>query len=58
MEALLVLNGMEIQAPVDDQEEIILRLAAGQMDRESFTEWLRLHVRHMKGDPKWPRNAS
>ena len=52
MESLLVLNEMEIQAPVDEQEEIILRLAAGQMDRDSFTEWLRAHVRALKRDPQ------
>lgn len=50
MESLLVLNGMEIQATVDEQEEIVLRLAAGQMDRDSFTEWLRAHVHALKGD--------
>jgi prophage maintenance system killer protein len=31
-------------------EEIILRLAAGQMDRDGFTEWLRAHVHALKGD--------
>ena len=49
METLLVLNGMEIQAPVDEQEEIILNLAAGQMDRGSFTDWLRSHVQALEG---------
>jgi death on curing protein len=50
IESLLMLNKMEIQAPVDEQEEVILSLAAGQMDRDSFTEWLRSHVYALKGD--------
>ena len=41
MEAFLVLNGYEIQASVDEQERIILRLAAGELDRTAFTAWLR-----------------
>ncbi len=44
METFLVLNGYEIDAPVDEQEQVILQLAAGTMDREAFTEWLRRHV--------------
>lgn len=45
MATMLVLNGWEIEASVDEQEEIILRLAAGELDREPFTQWLRSHVR-------------
>ena len=44
MEMMLQFNGHEIAASVDEQEKIILALAAGQMDREPFTEWLRAHV--------------
>jgi death on curing protein len=44
METFLVLNGKEIAAPVDEQEQVILQLAAGEMEREEFTEWLRAHV--------------
>ena len=50
IESHLMLNGMEIQAPVDEQEEIILSLAAGQTDRDSFTDWLRSHVYALKGN--------
>ncbi len=45
METFLVLNGYEIQASVDDQEEVILRLAAGELDRPTFTAWLRERLR-------------
>ena len=41
METFLVLNGYEIEAPVDEQERVILRVASGKMGREAFTQWLR-----------------
>jgi prophage maintenance system killer protein len=41
---LHVLNGLEIYASVEDQEQVILSLAAGQMERDSFTAWLKQHV--------------
>ncbi len=33
-------NGYEIAATLDDQEAIILAVAAGQLDRAGFTAWL------------------
>ncbi|HEY2296039.1 MAG TPA: type II toxin-antitoxin system death-on-curing family toxin [Thermoanaerobaculia bacterium] len=47
METFLVLNGYEIQASVDDQEATILRLAAGELDRQTFTAWLRERLRRL-----------
>ncbi len=44
LETFLVLNGFELNAPVDEQEHIILRLAAGELQREDFTDWLRAHI--------------
>jgi death-on-curing protein len=44
MEVFLVLNGHEIAAPVDEQEDVFLRLAGGQMSRDEFTDWVRHHV--------------
>jgi death-on-curing protein len=44
MEVFLVLNGLEIAADVDEQEQVILRLAAGEIRREEFTMWVRGHV--------------
>ncbi len=44
MEMYLVLNGHEIAAPVDEQEQIILQVAAGELQREEFTSWLRQRV--------------
>ena len=40
MEAFLMLNGMEIEADVDDQERVMLNVAAGQLDREDLAIWL------------------
>ena len=44
MEVFLILNGYEIEAPVDEQERVILQLAAGEFDRGEFTNWLRTRV--------------
>lgn len=44
METFLVLNGFELQASVEEQESIILSLAAGGMSREQFTAWVASHV--------------
>lgn len=48
MEAFLVLNGHELSAPVDEQERIILRLAAGQLSRDDLTAWVRAHLADRK----------
>lgn len=40
METFLVLNGYEIEASVDEQEQVVLQVASGEMGREAFTEWL------------------
>jgi death on curing protein len=44
MEVFLVLNGHEIQALVDDAEEIILRVASGAIKREEFADWIEVHL--------------
>ncbi|HKQ74371.1 MAG TPA: type II toxin-antitoxin system death-on-curing family toxin [Blastocatellia bacterium] len=48
MEAMLGLNGYEIAAPVDEQEQVILEVASGQRSREELTEWLEAHLVPMK----------
>jgi death-on-curing protein len=45
MATFLLLNGSEIDASLDEQEQIMLALASGQMSRHQFTEWLNQHVR-------------
>lgn len=44
METFLVLNGFEIDANVDEQEQIILDVAAGRLRREEFASWLSRHI--------------
>jgi death on curing protein len=44
MEVFLFLNDFEIQSSVNEQENIILQVASGEMDREAFAVWLRDHV--------------
>jgi death-on-curing protein len=48
METFLVLNGYEIDAPVVDQETIVLQLASGKLSRDAFTGWIKEHTRIMK----------
>ena len=44
MEVFLVLNGYEIRAAVDEQEHVMLQVAASERESEEFTTWLRTHV--------------
>ncbi len=44
MEVFLVMNGFEISAGIDEQEQVILSLASGLIGREEFTAWLSKHI--------------
>ena len=46
MEIFLILNGYEINplVSIDEQESIILKVAAGEMKRDAFTFWLGQHI--------------
>jgi death on curing protein len=44
MEVFLLLNGHEIDASVDEQEQIIIQVASGKVSRIELGEWLREHV--------------
>jgi death-on-curing protein len=44
METFLLMNDHELNSDVDDSESVILRLAAGEVDRNRFTEWVVEHV--------------
>ena len=48
METFLVMNGFELDAGVDDSESVILRLAAGELGRIPFTEWVVGHVTELE----------
>mgnify|MGYP002779223115 CR=1 FL=1 len=45
MEVFLVLNGHEVDAPVDEQNDVFWRLAAKTLTRDEFTAWVRAGVR-------------
>ena len=47
-EAFLAINGWEIRASVDEQEQIITQLADNSINRDQFTDWLRDHLRKQK----------
>ncbi|MEM6362967.1 MAG: type II toxin-antitoxin system death-on-curing family toxin [Planctomycetota bacterium] len=49
IEAILMLNGYELFADLDDAEEIILAVAAGRTDRVELTKWVAEHVTHSEG---------
>lgn len=44
METFLVLNGWEIGASMDEQEQVVLAVASGNLSRESLVDWLRHHI--------------
>ena len=44
MIAFLSDNGWRFDAPADEAEPVILQLAAGQLNKPSFTDWLRKHM--------------
>ena len=44
MEAFLMLNGSEIAATVDEQERLMLDVAAGRLTREQLANWLEQHL--------------
>jgi death-on-curing protein len=51
METFLVLNGWELAAGVEEQEQLVLRLAAGDLKREEFTAWVVSHLRQRPAEP-------
>ena len=48
MEVFLVLNGVEIDASTDEQERLMIDVAAGQRPRDELADWLRLHSRPIR----------
>lgn len=51
MEVFLVLNGQELIAEVDEQERVIVRLAAGELSREEVAEWVRTRISPCSAEP-------
>ncbi|MBM4139598.1 MAG: type II toxin-antitoxin system death-on-curing family toxin [Nitrospira sp.] len=44
METFLIINGSELDAPIDAQEHVMLDLAVGNLSREEFVEWVTQHT--------------
>ena len=49
IEIFLVMNGMELHAAVEAQEQFIVALAAGEVSREALGKWLRAHATQEDG---------
>lgn len=47
MEVTLILNGFELHAEIDNQEEVILGVARGDLSREQFFQWVLQHSRRV-----------
>lgn len=50
MATFLILHGVEVVATVDEQEELILALAAGSRSREDMVAWLESHTKRLDAD--------
>ena len=50
MATFLLLNGLDLDASTDEQERLILELAAGKLRREDVVDWLRKHTRKTGAD--------
>jgi death-on-curing protein len=44
MEVFLIMNGYEILATVEEQEQFILSVASGQVSRAELTSWIENHL--------------
>lgn len=49
MEVFLLLNGQELVSTVDEQERMMLALAAGQTTREQLTAWIEHYAKPISG---------
>lgn len=49
MEALLIVNGYEIDATVDEQENVVFGVASGDLSREELKAWLHRKVVPRRG---------
>lgn len=45
MDSFLIANGFEIDSSIDEQEQIILDVAASKIEKEAFTNWLKTRIK-------------
>lgn len=48
METFLILNGLEVDAIVDEQEQLMLGLATSRVSRAELVAWLRDHTKSLR----------
>lgn len=44
MEVFLVINGVEIDASIDEQEIVCIGVASGELSRAELTDWIEEHL--------------
>jgi death on curing protein len=47
MEAFLMLNDYELRGTIEEQEDLMLRLADGRLSRDELISWVRQHIVHL-----------
>ena len=48
METFLILNGQQLDADVDDAEQLFLKLAAGEVERPELVDWITANLTEME----------
>lgn len=43
-QTVLRLNGFDLPTKVDEAERVVLAVAAGEMSREAWTQWVQQHI--------------
>ncbi len=43
-----MLNSFELSADIDDAEQIMLRLASGQLSRDELVQWVKSHLKFIE----------
>ena len=46
--SVLVMNGYEVRARVEEQEEVMRAIVAGKMKREELVAWIEGHMMRME----------
>ena len=48
MEVFLMLNNFELSAVIDNAEQVMLRLASGQLSRDELVKWVKSHLKFIE----------
>lgn len=44
MEVFLVINGLEVDAGIEGQETVFMKVASGELSRAELTDWIEQHL--------------